>query len=297
MNPQKFRVAIAVFTYGGSSCAEWLRPEIAEWFVDAAMYCRDEPRISELVGPISIATTPLSYGRNLAFKKAREAGADFLLMMDNDLKPDSRVGLDSRARPFLPAAFNFLADRYHLGPHVVAGPYMCVDDGAAKLHAYRTVSRLGIDKTDPAELDMAAVTRHEAAISTGFEPMVSSIIGWSLSDIRVKDLLGPTGFHHEYDDHHEVRVGTEDLSATRDMVLAAQAKGLPHPLYMNWDGWAGHYKVVMIDKPQVLEVDTAVRSMRAAIEHATEKDVHRVYVDEQRGMLAETNGKGALVTA
>jgi len=51
------------------------------------------------------------------------------------------------------------------------------------------------------------------------------------------------------------------------------------------------------NKPEVLEVDTAVRSMRAAIEHATEKDVHRVYVDEQRGMLAETNGKGALVTA
>lgn len=285
MTREKFKLAVALFCYGGSSCATWNRPEITNWLVDAALWMEKDPRI-EYLGMVPVDKTPLSFGRNVAFKEAIRNGADFLLMLDNDMGFDSRLGVDERAKPFLPTAVNFLIEGYHRGPRVVCGPYMCLtEDAGSCIHAYRTMRRLGIDPADPHDLEQVQVSRHEAAISTGFEPMASCIMGMSLSDVRVYDLLGPTGFHHQYDDHHEVRVGTEDLLGTGEMVLAANAAGLPHPVWMNWDSWSAHYKVMKIDKPLPLELDTGLRAMRAAIDHAVEKDVYRYYVDREKGAL------------
>ena len=73
-------------------------------------------------------------------------------------------------------------------------------------------------------------------------------------------------FYYEWIDEFQAqKISTEDVTATRDISLHGTLKLGYNPLRVNWDAWAGHWKVKCVDKPLVLSADDVnAKMIRAA---------------------------------
>src|SRR5687767_12426568 len=121
MQPRQLSLFIGIPTYGGNGGISSLHPDVAEWFVKAVMWAKNEPRIDRFCAEF-FADTPVTLTRNRFVTEARKGGYDLLLMVDSDQAPDFHRG-DPDFKPFLPSTFDYLYDHYDKGPVVIAAPY------------------------------------------------------------------------------------------------------------------------------------------------------------------------------
>ena len=101
---QTFNVAICTFSYGGNGGISSEVPDIREWMVPLVAEATNDPRIASL-HVFNLSDTPITMTRNRAVLIARQKGADILVMVDSDMKPDLYVGIDPTARKFFQSSF------------------------------------------------------------------------------------------------------------------------------------------------------------------------------------------------
>jgi hypothetical protein len=84
--------------------------------------------------------------------------------------------------------------------------------------------------------------------------------------LNAKQQAEQSWFYYEYTDQYQQHKGsTEDVTATRDISIHGMLELGYNPLRVNWDAWAGHWKVKCVDKPVCLSVDdVSSKLIRAA---------------------------------
>ena len=190
-------------------------------------------------------------GRNRAVEAAKADKADFLLMIDNDMKPDAylatnknRLDTDSSALPFWDSSFGFMCRRYENGPCAVASPY-CGPPPHENVFCFSWAT---FQSDHPnADLRIEQISREAAVMRSGFEECACLPTGLILMDMRIFDnpLVVPPYFTYEYTDKCEQKkASTEDCVFTRDLNMANI------PLYVNWDAWSGHWKRKCVGRPK-----------------------------------------------
>jgi predicted O-methyltransferase YrrM len=194
--------------------------------------------------------------RNLAIEAAKAAGADLLLMVDNDMHPDLYVGKEAGARPFWDVAIEFIFQ--HNGPCAIAAPYC-----GPPPHENVFVFQWGKLESDNPNRDhkLPQYTREQAAILGGIQEAGALPTGVFLLDMRAIERIDPPYFCYEWQNdklQHE-KSTTEDVFFTRNLSLA----GVPQ--YCAWDSWAGHYKLKCVGKPKLLTVSDVREQFRDAI--------------------------------
>lgn len=225
-------------------------PDVTDWLVETVVKCKLDPRVSK-ISKVVINDTPITMGRNRAVECAKAEKADFLVMIDNDMKPDgylgsnvNRLDTDTSARPFWDSSWDFMLRRYEIGPCMVGAPY-CGPPPHENVYVFRWATY----QTDHpnADLRIEQFTREEAVVRAGFEEVSCLPTGLVIIDMRIFDnpLVVPPYFTYEYTDKFEhKKASTEDCVFTRDLNMANI------PLYVNWDAWAGHWKRKCVGKPK-----------------------------------------------
>lgn len=197
----------------------WERCEVGTWLADC--FCQHgmgRTKTQTLMhGVIDGEPTPAA--RNSAVVAAKQARADVLVMVDNDMDPSPT---------FFAHAIEFLASRK--GSVCIGSPYC----GAAP---ERLVQATRIN-------DLVRFYREDAAEMNGDK--LVSCIGTGLIACRMQcfDTLEAPWFDYEYTDalRHTVKT-TEDFYFTRRL---SEAGGR---VYAAWDHWSGHAKTEVIQKP------------------------------------------------
>src|SRR5262249_44129455 len=100
-------------------------PDTTDWMIETVIKAKSDPRIDDVLH-WRISDTPITMGRNRAHKIAKKAGADFLVMIDSDMKPDL-----PGEKTFWDVAWPFMFDpaerqKYgieHPGPCMIGAPY------------------------------------------------------------------------------------------------------------------------------------------------------------------------------
>jgi hypothetical protein len=242
MQDRKFHVVIARFPYGGNGGTSSEVPDIANWLLSVADYAFSEPRILKLSNLV-ISDTPITMTRNLAVQRARELGADALVMVDSDMKPD----LYSGAPRFFPSTFDLFCKHYEQGPIVVGAPY-CGPPPQECVYVFQWCQPESAADTAPFSLEM--VSREEAASRSGFQEAAALPTGLIFYDMRIFDVVRPPYFSYEWKDEYQAeKASTEDVMATRDMSLRGIELLGYNPVLCNWDSWAGHWKPKCVGKP------------------------------------------------
>lgn len=257
----KHDVMVARFPYGGTEDSD-----VTDWLIRTRLAMERDPRVGRVV-PFKKNTTPITMARNLAVRTAREAGVDYLLMIDSDMSPDLPY---PGAKRFWDSSFDFAVN--HPGPCVVAAPY-CGPPPFENCYVFKWANRQSEHPNKDFQVEQ--FTREEAAVRGGFEQVSALPTGLILIDLRVFDRLKPPFFYYEYTDEQETALAsTEDVTFTRDVTLA----GLP--IYCNWDAWAGHWKRKRVGKPELLHVDSVRKQFRDAVLRNHQSDERLVMVGE-----------------
>lgn len=219
-------------------------PDASDWITQTIIEMRDDPRVGPgNIGRWRVSDTPVTMTRNAALAFAEEKGYDFVLMIDNDVSPDYLVGQDETAKPFWKTSFDFALASPH--PCIVAAPYVGPPLVEENVYSFRFTNRIS-ENPNP-DFQIAGVSRHEAAVATGFERMVALATGLILIDIRAIRKMPHPRFYYEYTDARQThKASTEDITFTRD------AHYLGVPLWINWDSWCAHNKVKRCGKPQLI---------------------------------------------
>jgi hypothetical protein len=254
-HPERVNVSVVVFTYDGKMAP------------GALVYCTklfgevmNRPPEGERHPRVNVVSNGYSFGyptdrcRNAVVKGAREAGAHFLLMLDNDMRFDANLGADPAAKPFLTSSLDFALEQP--APCFVGAPY-CAGPPAQEVvimkhREYAPDMPGGLGK----RLDK--FTRDEAAVATGIERVAALPTGCVLMDLRAFDVLPPPWFYYEYLDPPY----NTALASTEDVVLTRNADWLGVNQYVNWDAWANHVdKGYEVTKPRLCPVDSVPRAI------------------------------------
>jgi len=249
----KHSVMICRFPYGGYELSECV-----DWLVETVIEMKGDARVGDIFRK-RIADTPISMTRNEACLVARELGADFLLMIDDDVAPDHHVK-EAGSRPFWRSSFEFLLA--HKGPGVVAAPY-CGPPPHENIYVFRWRNKASGNPADHQVLDLKLdqYTREEAAERTGIEEVAALPTGLLLMSTAVLDRLPPPWFEYEYADLYKARkVTTEDVYFTRNLSMSGV------PVYCNWDAWAAHDKRKLVGRPRPATFDLVRDEYRKAFE-------------------------------
>lgn len=230
-----YKVMIAQFPYGNVT-----HPDVSDWVAETLCKMRDDPRIGK--GNCFLwrkADTPITMVRNRCLKTAREAGVDYVLMIDSDMSPDLPY---PGAKPFWDSSWEFM--RAHAGPCVVAAPY-CGPSPCEAVYVFRWQTH-ETDNPNP-DFQIEAYSRPEAAAMTGIQRAAGLATGLMLIDMKATVGLPPNPFRYEYRDASESeKAATEDVVFSRDLTYAGV------PIFCNWDSWAGHWKPKRVGKPALL---------------------------------------------
>lgn len=251
------KVFVARLPYGNAEA-----PSVGDWLVNAALWLQHDPRVLDFRFA-AIDDTPTSMVRNKMARVALDWGADVLVFVDSDMKPDYLVGEPGHdnARPFLQTAFDHWWA--HPGPCVISAPYCCGGRQEDPL-----VFRYACP-TSPLQLDGVRITRfsrEEADTLTGVTRAGALPTGLMLADTRTFRILPTPWFYYEYTDEHcSEKASTEDITFTRDAALHGV------PLYCAWDCWAGHWKRKLVGRP---ELPNAL-AIPAAFRNACYRNLHR----------------------
>lgn len=245
----KFSVMFARFPYGRRD-----EPDVTDWLMDTLMKAKSDPRISDVFN-WRLDDTPIPMGRNRSIEQAKKLGADYLLMVDNDMAPDAyhvgnpnKVGIDVHARPFWDTSFDFMQKNLD-DPCIIAAPY-CGPPPIENVYVFRWADWQSQQPNDDGRLEQ--FSREEAATRAGIEEVGALPTGLILLDMRVFKNFEPPYFYYEWADEpfQTQKASTEDVTFTRDLSLQGTR------IFCNWDAWAGHWKWKCVGKPGLITVDS-----------------------------------------
>jgi hypothetical protein len=240
------RIFIARFPFQNQEC-----PDIADWLVSTVLQMKSDPTIGEILHA-RYDDTPIFMTRNRAVKDALAKHAEYILMIDSDMKPDLPL---PGSRPFWPHAWEFA--RKHHGPCCVAAPY-----GGPPPHENVYVFKWATFQSDcpDSNFKLEQFTREEAAYRSGFEGVGALPTGLILMDLRGFSFIKPPWFQYEWEDEYQThKASTEDCFTTRNLSLA----GVPQ--YVFWDAWAGHHKRKCVGRPTLISSDHVADNLKAAL--------------------------------
>lgn len=229
-------VLVHTYTYNG-----WLHKDVALWAVRNKV---------ETVFEVK-AGYPITVLRNQSCKEAIRLGFDYLLMIDNDMVPDSEIGTDKRAKVFLPNAIEFAEANK---PCIVGAPY-CTGGDKQECNVFKYESTADQSATMPA--NVVRFSRKEASERTGFEAVPAIGTGMLLISVAALAKIEKPYFKYEYtnDDQTQLLM-TEDIYFTRN----ASWSGVG--VYTFWDGWAGHRKELTVKRPKEVDVSQFSKTVR-----------------------------------
>lgn len=286
MIDRKLSVFAAHFSYAGNGGFSSITPDIRTWWATTLKEMKADQRI-ERVYEADFIDTPITMTRNAAVIAARSVKADLLLMVDSDMRPDSRLARDANARPFWSTAFDFIHERYEQGPNLVFAPYCGMPPNEC-VFVFRWHRPASSTNTDTTGMSLEMYGREEAAQKSGIEPVAAGPTGLILFDMRLFELTDPSKavedlvakgvpryaaqrmvlswFDYEFADiWHSRKASTEDVVSTRDMSLTCQSLLGYNPVHCAWDCWAGHWKPVCVDRPKILTTDEISEKYRHAL--------------------------------
>lgn len=212
--------------------SHWEHSDNVDWLNRTVLWAKDQPWLEVMVW--KGIGTPISVMRNKAIKEARANRCDYLLMVDDDMKPDMEG-----EKPFLPTVLDWL---YYKGvpPCVVGAPYC----GGAPNRDVQ-VFKPGMDQVQGSTAGLIRYERHEAAWKTEIEQVGCIGTGLLFIDLRCLHAIRPPYFFYEYtDDEQTAWKSTEDVPFSRDLALAGV------PVFCAWGSWAGHWKPELVGRPQ-----------------------------------------------
>jgi hypothetical protein len=236
--PEKVRILATLFTYDG-----WSHCDAALYASGLYQQLAGHPRLEEL--RLGYARGyPTDRVRNAACKEAKDAGFDFLLMLDNDMKFDGLVDRDPDAKPFLPTSLEFALNQP--APVVVGAPYTGgPPDQRVMVMRWRDRRPNGVGGEGQA---IESYTREEAAERSGIERVAALPTGCLLVDLRALDMMAPPWFSYEFGDppYNTKLASTEDIVFTRNLDWCGVGQ------FVNWDAWAFHHKEFTTTKPTIV---------------------------------------------
>lgn len=250
----KYRVLIAQFPYGGVT-----HIDAAKYVAGLACEMRDDPEIGPgNVALWDIADTPVTMCRNRCLLVAEQAGVDYVLMIDSDMRPDLYLDGGGHpadgyefAKPFWNEAWPFARD--HAGPCVIAAPYGGPPPEEL-VYVFRWTDRQTGDPNP--NYNLTQYTRAEAVAARGIERVGALATGLMLIDMKAIQRLKHPRFYYEWTDvTASKKASTEDVTFSRDLGLAGV------PLYVTWNAWAGHWKQKCVMRPRVVDSHGVVAQM------------------------------------
>jgi len=284
MTPAKLNILLAGFPYGGNGATSSEVPCLRHWFAKVVVAAKKDERVGD-IWAMDFSDTPITMTRNAAVLKARQLGADVLVMFDSDQKPDMLLGQDPTAKPFFESSFDFLYERKQQGKATsICAPYC----GAPPERVPFCFTWTTDDPDHPdGHARMRLLTREEAALRMGIHEVPAQPTGLIMFDMDLFEITDPKHefermlqagyprqiaqavtkpwFYYEWPDIYAARKdSTEDVTATRDMGLACiNARGY-NPLFCNYDAWAGHWKPECVGKPRPISGDAVNEKYRTA---------------------------------
>jgi len=257
----KRSVMFARFPFGASD-----HPDTTNWLVETVLKAKSDPRIGE-VHRTHIDDTPITMSRNLAVKRAQQAGADILVFIDSDMRPDLKY---PGARPFWDSSLDFLLAQER--PSIVAAPY-CGRPPNENVFVFRWFN-METGQPNP-DMKLENVSRDNAAYLAGFEEVGAIGTGLMMIDMRVFERLPPPYFYYEWTDATQSEKGsTEDVTFTRDAAIAGCG------LFCNWDAWAGHHKLKCVYKPKMIGIDQVRDNLHAALLRGVESGEREIIMHD-----------------
>lgn len=292
---------VARFPYGGNGGTNSEVPEIGDWLVETVIRMKSDPRIDRVIS-FRESDTPITMVRNLAVQKARERGADLLVMIDSDTAPDYELKCgDKTAKRFWESSFDFVYNRKMNGLTTVIGAPYCGPPPAELPYVFKWANYQSDHPNQDLRLEM--YSREEAAIMGGIQEVAALPTGLIIFDMAALDLTKPDHFYYEYaNDGQDCSVcgepkpgprtqkaSTEDVTATRDISLMGIAKLGYNPLFCNWDAWAGHWKPKCVGKPKPLTADRIGHKYKEAVLRGHRSDEKLVMIggDSQEKLAKE----------
>jgi hypothetical protein len=213
--------------------------------------------------PFRLAEHNIIMARNLAVKDSLSQNADYILMIDSDMKPDCELD----GKPFWDVAWEFMMERrlreeqerdayevdddpdvdkkifWMMPPATIAAPYCCGPPNELvnvfrynAIHSGSPSPHWFMDKYD----------RELAAMMSGISEVAALGTGLILYDARVFEHCPKPWFDYEYGDPpmNTVKVTSEDVYQCRNASIAGC------PQYCAWDCWSGHIKDKEVTKPR-----------------------------------------------
>lgn len=293
MTPAKLNVMFAFYPYGGNGGCANEHPNIRSWFAQTISVCNSDPRIGK-VSASDYSDTPIPMMRNRSVCEARDVGADVLVMIDSDQHPDLYVGLSPEFLPFFSSSFDFLYSRKMKGLCTTIGAPYCGPPPSECVYVFRWANNESYNPNTDHHIEMYG--REEAAIMSGIQPCAALPTGCIMFDMEMFNVTDPKHeyhsllkqygskhvaaaltkpwFYYEYKDIYQAyKASTEDVTASRDMVLCSYAKLGYNTLFANWDSWAGHWKPKCVGKPIGLSSES-INCKYASAVAAGRKDHH-----------------------
>ena len=285
MTPAKLNVFFAFYPYGGNGGCANEHPNIRSWFAKTMTYCNHDKRIGNITA-CDYSDTPIPMMRNRSVCEARDVGADVLVMVDSDQHPDLYIGEDPTAVPFFSSCFDFLYERKMKGLCTTIGAPYCGPPPSECVYVFRWANSESKNPNIDHHIEMFG--REEAAIMTGIQECAALPTGCIMFDMEMFNVTDPKHeyhrllnkygsaqvakeltkpwFYYEYKDIYQAyKASTEDVTASRDMLLCARAKLGYNTLFAQWSSWAGHWKPKCVGKPIALSAESINEKYAAAV--------------------------------
>lgn len=305
---QKLHVHMAFFSYGGHSGMPAEHPSCREMALEVQRYAAKNPRISQITME-TLSDTPVTMTRNLSVKRARELGADILVMLDTD--QDFMFHAHSGwYKPFFPVAFTEIYNHYCKGPLVIAAPYCGGANNGENVFFFEWRNH-GLHGDDTS-FSLEQYNRETAALMSGLHPVAALPTGMIMFDMRIFAMLDDgrlskedaldkykSGeitkeealrslsdgyFYYEWtDETASEKASTEDVTVTRDISLVGSVKLGYNPLRVACDSWIGHVKPYTTGRPKIMTAEQIGGVMKRAVLNnisAKDKIVHVDILDE-----------------
>lgn len=300
----KYSLMLARFP-GGWSNVQSEHPDTTDYMLETFHKAKTNPLIGD-VYTWAKGDTPVPMIRNRCIETCKQLKIDLLHWVDSDMKPDAylhtnknRLGIDINAKPFFETSLDFLVNRYHREPCVVAAPY-CGPSPHQNLYVFHWANwNSGRPEKHPdKDFWLEQFTRHEAAQRGGIEEVGALPTGLCLIDMRVFNGMPHPHFYYEWKgdgakcEHcgqrkagpQILKASTEDVAWSRDISMqwiATDGQGGGR-IYCNWDAWAGHWKLECVGKPSLLSVDEIAPHFIEAVQRNQKLDDRLIMVGEGR---------------
>lgn len=250
----QFSVMFARFPFRATD-----HPDTTDWLVETVLKCKADSRISNVFHS-RFDDTPITMTRNQAVDRAMKVGADYLVMIDNDMRPDC----EPDGLRFWDTSWEFLMQ--HQGPCMIGAPY-CGPPPISNVYVFRWSCWQNRRDVPDKDARLEQFSREEAARLCGIGPVDALPTGLVIIDMKAFDSLTPPYFDYEWTNKRQIEKGsTEDVMMTRNLKLAGV------PLYCNWDAWAGHWKNYLVRKPKLMTIDDMGEQFMDAISKGYRKD-------------------------